>query len=40
MIHGGFFTVEQNKCRQCFDADPGRGEPKLESQAVQIRALF
>lgn len=31
MTHGEFPTVEQNKCRQCFDADPGgRGEPKLD----------
>ena len=41
MTHGGFSTIEQNKCRQCFDADPGRGEPKLDfSSAADPRSVL
>jgi hypothetical protein len=35
MIHDDFLLLSKNKCRQCFDADPGRGEPKLKCTVAQ-----
>ena len=40
MIHDGLSIVGQNKYRQCFDADPGRGEPKLKSSVADLRSVL
>jgi len=40
MIHDGLSVVERNKSRQCFDADPGRGEPKLKSAVADLHSIL